>query len=253
MSPRPVIGITGSVGRGHGMWLCAALAVLVAGGLPVRITARRRRGLARVDGLILGGGDDIGLDLEHGGVDPEVRIDPERDALEMHALGHARRLDLPLLGICRGSQMINVVLGGTLHPDIFTEYPGMRRLRTIWPRKRVQIRPDTRLAALFAAHGCRVNAMHHQAVDRPGRGLRVVAKDGYGVVQGIEGTGGTFVVGVQWHPEFLLLSRRQHRLFRALVGAARRRAAERDRGRRPGGRPPAVAEPQRRVAAPEAA
>lgn len=240
MSPRPVIGITGSAGRGHAMWLCAAAAVLAAGGRPVRLTAKRRTGLARVDGLILGGGDDIGLDLEHGGVDPAVRIDPERDALEIHVLGHARRLDLPVLGICRGSQMINVMLGGTLHPDIFVEYPGMRRLRTIWPRKRVQVRPETRLDALFRTHHCRVNAMHHQAVDRPGLGLRVVAKDGYGVVQGIEGTGDTFVLGVQWHPEFLLLSRRQRRLFRALVRAARQRAALRWRRR---AKPAAPADP----------
>jgi len=85
----------------------------------------------------------------------------------------------------------------------------------------VTIERDSRLFAIVGKTRDRVNALHHQSVDRPGDGLRVVARDDQGLVQALEAPGAGFVMGVQWHPEFLLLDRGQQRLFRALVRAAR--------------------------------
>ena len=115
--------------------------------------------------------------------------------------------------------MINVALGGTLHTDIHAVYIEAPRMRTVLPKKTVHIELNSRLHHITGCNPCRVNALHHQSVDRVGRGLRVVARDESGIVQAIEGTGAEFLVGVQWHPELLVFSKPQQRLFAALAAA----------------------------------
>jgi putative glutamine amidotransferase len=185
---------------------------LVAGGdIPVRL-----------DGLVIGGGDDIGAEIYGGEVMPDIRIDPERDKLELKLLDTALPAGWPILGICRGSQMLNVALGGTLHTDIHAVYIEAPRMRTVLPKKTVHIELDSRLHRITGCNPCRVNALHHQSVDRVGRGLRVVARDEAGIVQAIEGIGAEFLLGVQWHPELLVFSKPQQRLFAALAEATQR-------------------------------
>ncbi|HYE01475.1 MAG TPA: gamma-glutamyl-gamma-aminobutyrate hydrolase family protein, partial [Alphaproteobacteria bacterium] len=167
-------------------------------------------------------------ELYGGKINPDIRIDPERDALERRVLDWAERLRLPVLGICRGAQMINVHRGGSLHTDIYEVYEQAPKLRTVLPRKTVTIAEGSRLRALLGAGEVRVNALHHQSIDRPGRGLTPVAHDRYGIVQGIEGGPAEhagFLFGVQWHPEFLVADRRSLGLFRALAAAAAGRTA----------------------------
>jgi putative glutamine amidotransferase len=132
----------------------------------------------------------------------------------------------PVLGICRGSQMINVALGGDLEQDAYGVYTASRRHWTILPRKTVRLEPDTRLIRLAGCRPMKVNALHSQAVWRLGRGLSVAARDEGGMVQAIERVRDPFALGVQWHPEHLFYSSRQRALFAALVAAARARAAE---------------------------
>lgn len=224
-SPRtkPLIGVTGSDRGGLSMWWFNRFALWRAGARAVRITPSRLFPIDRLDGLVVGGGDDIEPTLYGLAPMPTVRIDAARDRLELNALDHARGRDLPVLGICRGAQMINVHEGGTLHTDIHAVYGGMPRLRTPLPRKLVEIEPGTRLHRLLEGETCcRVNALHHQAVDRLGRGLRIAAYDHFGIVQAVETKGGgPFLFGVQWHPEFLVFDRRQQALFRRLAAAAR--------------------------------
>jgi putative glutamine amidotransferase len=110
--------------------------------------------------------------------------------------------------------------GGTLHPDIHAVYGDAPRMRTPLPRKTIRIKRDSRLHAILGIDRCRVNALHHQSIDQLGRGLRIVARDEAGIVQAVESPDG-FRLGVQRHPEFLVLDQGQRRLFQALADAAR--------------------------------
>jgi putative glutamine amidotransferase len=217
---RPVIGVTTSARRSTLMWWCNRLAVWRAGGRAVRLSPGRADPATPLDGLIIGGGDDIDASLYGGEVRVDVRLDPARDALEYRLLSEAHNRDLPVLGICRGAQILNVFRGGTLHGDIYEAYAGLPRQRALLPLKRVRIAAGTRLHGILRLDVCRVNSLHHQSVDRLGRGLKISGRDRHGIVQALDCEGGTFVVGVQWHPEFLIFNRPQQRLFRALVQAA---------------------------------
>jgi len=115
---RPLIGVTTSRRGGWKSYLLHRLALARSGARSVRLLAGRPLPGEPLDGLVIGGGDDIGAELYGGKVLPDVRIDPERDKLELQLLETLLPRGLPILGICRGSQMINVALGGTLHTDI---------------------------------------------------------------------------------------------------------------------------------------
>ena len=225
MSPaRPRIGVTTSRRSGWRIFPLVALNLWLAGGRGVRWGAGRRADLDAVDGLIIGGGDDISPTLYGGELRAEARLDPDRDALERRLAEEALARGIPVLGICRGAQMLNVALGGTLHTDAYAVHPESRRHWTILPRKRVRACPGSWLARFAGREEMMVNALHRQAVDRLGAGLRVAALDAGGMVQAIERPAPPFALGVQWHPEHLFYQRIQRRLFAALVAAARARA-----------------------------
>ena len=222
---RPLIGVTTSRRGGWRSFLFAKLALARAGARAIRLMAGQPMPTEALDGLIIGGGDDIGAEIYGGTVLPDVRIDPERDKLELKLLDQALERGVPVLGICRGSQIINVALGGTLHTDIYEVYVQAPRMRTVLARKTIRMEPGSRLDRIVRCNPCRVNALHHQSVDRVGRGLKVVAHDEAGVIQAIEGGEDRFLVGVQWHPELLVFSAPQRRLFQALAEAARESVA----------------------------
>jgi putative glutamine amidotransferase len=222
---RPLIAVTTSRRGGWRSYLFHRLALFRAGARSIRLMAGDAPPTERLDGLVIGGGDDIGAELYGGKVMPDVRIDPERDKLELQLLEWALPLGLPILGICRGSQMINISLGGTLHTDIYEVYMQAPRMRTVLPKKTVHIVDGSRLDAILRCNPCQVNALHHQSVDRLGRGLKVVAQDEAGIVQATEGSGPNFLLGVQWHPELLPFRSSQQRIFQALASAARERTA----------------------------
>ncbi len=154
---------------------------------------------------------------------PYAGLDADRDNLELGLLHTAMEQGLPILGICRGMQLINVAYGGSLYKDLtelYTEHP---QIRSLLPRKHVEIAPDSRLADILGARSATVNALHNQAVRDLGSHLRVCAREPSGVVQAIEHESRTYVIGVQWHPEFLPQKVTMRRLFRGLVDAARAR------------------------------
>lgn len=221
---RPRIGITTGRLKGRAMRLANALCVLIAGGRPVTIGPGIRERFDDLDGLIIGGGVDIAARLYDPDGGEEWPHDPDRDALELAGLAHADAAGLPVLGICRGMQLLNVQRGGTLIRDLTAERPTYRNRRSVLPCKTVTIAPDTLLASSAGPAPLRVNALHHQAVDRTGRGLIASARETDGWVQAIETAGPPLRLGVQWHPELLVWSRRHRALFAALVGAARQHA-----------------------------
>ena len=217
----PLIGVTTSRRGGWRSYLMHRLALARVGARSVRLIPGEALPDEPLQGLVIGGGDDIGAEIYGGKVLPDVRIDPERDKLELGLLKAALPAQLPILGICRGSQMINVSLGGTLHTDIYEVYVQAPKMRTVLPRKTVTVEADSRLHGILRCNPCQVNALHHQSVDRLGRGLRIAARDESGIVQAIENGSGPFLLGVQWHPELLFWKKPQQRLFAALAAAAR--------------------------------
>ncbi|MHA6323832.1 gamma-glutamyl-gamma-aminobutyrate hydrolase family protein [Roseivivax sp. CAU 1753] len=226
MSDRPVIGVTVSRRSGWRIFPLMALSIWLTGGRAIRWQSNREIDLEAVDGVVIGGGDDIAPTLYGGEVRVGVRLDRDRDALETGVLREAFKRGLPILGICRGSQMLNVVLGGDLHQDAYDVYES-RYYRTILPKKKVDVVPGTLLAKVTGEVCVRVNALHSQAVQTLGTGLRVAARDDGGMVQAIERYTDPFALGVQWHPEHLFYRRAHRRLFAALVEAAQAHRANR--------------------------
>lgn len=175
-----------------------------------------------LDALIIGGGDDIGPEHYDGNIHAQVRLDPARDELEIDLIKRALDEGIRLLGICRGAQLINVVLGGNLHEDIREMRELTYNRPGLLPTKQVTVQAGSRLAGILGRTHLRVNSLHHQAIKEPGEAVRVVGHDLDHITQAVELTDGRAVLGVQWHPEYLFYLPVQLRLFRWLgQGAAR--------------------------------
>src|SRR5215218_3412267 len=169
--------------------------------------------ISRLDGVCLSGGPDLDPEA-YGAPDRHAELGPTEPSLDAFELALARAAlerGMPLLGICRGAQALNVACGGSLHQHLAghrQSEPGCRASHE------VEVLRGTRLAALIGAGPVAVNSFHHQAVDRLGSGLRVAALATDGTVEAIEGAG--FVIGVQWHAEAMA----DGRLFEALASAS---------------------------------
>ena len=241
MGPRPLVGLTTSVTFGSSperSYVNAAYvrAVQAAGGVPVLLPPHLDEGTraelwTRLDALVLTGGGDV--DPVRFGEKPHAKVyevSAERDELE---LGFTRRaLDdgVPLLAICRGIQVLNIALGGTLYQDIPSELGSSidhsQKAPRHQPTHRVKVMGEgTRLHSVVGASDLEVNSFHHQAIKRLGAGLREVAWAEDGIIEGVEmANGHPFVLGVQWHPEDLVDHDAAARaLFTAVVHAARQR------------------------------
>lgn len=152
--------------------------------------------------------------------------DRNRDELESRLIQEADRNGLPMLGICRGAQLINVRRGGSLHRDLKEFYMETPQLTTVLPFKPIVVDPDSRLAAVLGRDRCRVNSFHRQAIDDTGENIQIVAREQSGVVQAIEDPRRPFIIGVQWHPEYLPQRPEQRRIFSKLVACARNKAGD---------------------------
>jgi putative glutamine amidotransferase len=203
-------------------------AIAAAGGIPVLLppVPAIEDALARLDGLLLSGGGDI--DPARYGAVPAPQLTSvreERDAAEFALLDAALSLRLPVLGICRGLQVINVARGGSLHqhlPDV-VGHEGHAPVPGGFGEHPVQVAPGSRLSGILDRAGglpIATPTHHHQAVDRLGKGLTATAWAADGTVEAFEADGGdSFLVAVQWHPE----AGDDPSLFRAMVAAARDR------------------------------
>ena len=145
------------------------------------------------------------------------QLDLGRDGLEFNLLDQAVKARIPVLGICRGAQLVNVYFGGTLYQSIDPFYQEEPNPVSIYPVKKVFLKPDSRLAGIVGENVLWVNALHRQAVKVPGQGIEIVAREPNEVVQGIESSLHPFIIGVQWHPEYLLQKEKHRRIFRELV------------------------------------
>jgi putative glutamine amidotransferase len=200
-------------------------AIAQAGGIPLYLSrsAPPDALLDRLDGLLLPGGDDLAPPAAYpAGAEfdlvPETQLRFDRTLLKQ-----ALARGLPTLGICYGMQLLALEAGGSLHYDLATDLPtaSEHRLDEQTGRHPIEIEPGTHLAELPGDRPA-VNSLHHQAVADPGAGLRVSARAPDGVIEAIESADGSFVVGVQWHPE-KLGGAFTRAFFSAFVGAANAR------------------------------
>jgi putative glutamine amidotransferase len=228
----PRIGVSGVVRQWDGSERTGVNAayvrsVLAAGGVPIILSpvlgpSFASRAMDGVDGLLLTGGEDIHPALY--GAELSPRCYPpsrERDLFELALFAAARQRERPVLGICRGIQLVNVAMGGTLYQDLPSERPSeiahdagsARDART----HAVRLAPGSRVAQALGATDLQVNSFHHQAVDRLAPGLIATGWSEDGVIEAAEWTGGDWpALGVQWHPE---LDATGPALFRWLVAS----------------------------------
>ena len=187
------------------------------------------------DGVLFAGGKDINPKYYQEAVKyPNlVQIDEKRDAFEFELFDRAHRGRLPILGICRGLQMINVRFGGTLYQDLNSEAcvereHNVRSAPRSQPTHTVTLTdPESQLAETFTG-SCLVNSLHRQAIKRLGRGLKVTAHSEDGLVEAVESADAyPFLVAVQWHPEEMLEQPQSRKLFENFVAKCRGPAAPR--------------------------
>jgi putative glutamine amidotransferase len=241
ISKRPVIGIPvgqGTNPRGAKLYTVHQLylnAIYRTGGIPCPVPLHLDEALyqeifQRIDGLLLAGGEDI--DPRFYGDEPRDEIektDPDRDRVELMLARWAVEEQMPILGVCRGHQLLNVALGGGLYQDIHAELGieethDMRGKGENFRQKRphqVILDPESKIARELGAV-LWVNSLHHQAVATPGRGLKVVGTSPGGVIEAMELEDHPFAVTVQWHPEMLADDELMLRVFKLFVEEAAR-------------------------------
>lgn len=204
-------------------------AILAAGGLPVLLPAAISLGdvpalVSKFDGFYFTGGGD--LDPAWYGAQNHDRVygvNRERDAFELALVRHVLEQDKPLLTVCRGTQVLNVACGGTLYVDIVSQLPGAQK-HDWWPTYRrnklvhdVSVLPGTQLADILGVLKVRTNSLHHQSINQIADQLRVAAFAPDGVIEAVEHPAKRFVVGVQWHPEWLQDQEPMRNLYKAFM------------------------------------
>lgn len=246
----PLIGLTtvraaGADGRVRdSLTLDYAQAIVQAGGLPVLIPLSMLNNgdvsnlhalYKRFDGILLPGGGDVHPDFYHEDSTDALRgMSRLRDQVEIELSRWAYQDHLPLLGICRGHQLLNVALGGSLHQDIKTMQNGSSTIQhdadSVLERDRmmhtIDIAPEAQLAHILGCTRLEVNSLHHQSVNVLADALIATAYAPDGILEGVEVTGHPFFIGVQWHPEAIAHLPEMQLLFKAFVAASENRTVQ---------------------------
>ena len=241
--PQPLIGIIPSrrnePGEAPQIYVPEAYvqSVTAAGGAPLVIPLGLPEALlggilSRLDGVLFSGGGDVHPERYASALHPKVDgIDLDRDRVELYAFQAVTQRQTPFLGICRGFQVINVALGGTLYEDILDQHPGGldhrkgKNARDFLAHN-VTVTPGSRLEKLVGNSSLPVNSMHHQGVRRLAPGLQATATAPDGIIEAFELQGYPFGMAVQWHPECLPDYAEMRRLFEAFVQAAGERRSQ---------------------------
>ncbi|MER2491180.1 gamma-glutamyl-gamma-aminobutyrate hydrolase family protein [Catenovulum sediminis] len=218
--PKLKIGVTGNAKFISPSWNCIRLSLYICGARAVRISANSPRYNERFDAFIISGGDDIHPTLYGEEVTAKAQYDRKRDKLEINYIHKALENHIPILGICRGYQLINVVCGGSLYTDIRDKRRKTSNKAILRAKKPVKVNANSKLARILNCTGIKVNSLHHQAIKTLGHNLQAVAYDRDHFIQAIEHTGQKPILGVQWHPEYLVYKKTQRRLFNWLVREA---------------------------------
>ena len=233
----PLIGITSDFQRDKDIFKCPAyfisenyiMAVKEAGGIPIimpyisdKIAIDEL--LERIDGLLIAGGNFDINPAFYGEMPIEKlgRFNEKRTAFEMEITKAALKADKPILGICGGEQLLNVATGGSLFQDIETQVNGAKNHQQKTPKSEpyhpVNIEPGTKLHSILGCNTIKTNSTHHQSIKKLGENLRINAIAEDGIIEGIESTHHRFILGVQWHPEYLYKKGKPYeRIFKAFI------------------------------------
>jgi putative glutamine amidotransferase len=237
---RPLIGITTRIGKdadGHPTVVLQhsyVNAVTGAGGVAIPIPCNLPAAIlqdlySRLDGILFSGGGDVSLDHFEGAPHPRIDgVDLMRDSAELALARSAVEQGKPMLGICRGAQLLNVALGGTLYTHLRDQlpnaldhdYPGNLRRTLVHP---VNVDESSRSAEIFGETLLNVNSLHHQGLKDIAPVLRAVGHSSDGLVEVVEMPDHPYALAVQWHPEWLTNQPSMQRLFRSLVEAAEKK------------------------------
>ena len=238
---KPIIGITSNIdSTTHSLQNTYIQAVIAADGVPLLVPTGLESDVQQIstllDGLIVSGGGDMNPQLFNEEPVPELgNVTPERDTIELELVRHMLTLDKPILGICRGHQVLNVAFGGSLYQDINSQSASPilqhdQKANREHQSHAVHIEKGTILASITDSKKIMVNSFHHQALKDIPSPLIVSGKASDGIIESIESPQHSFVVGVQWHPEALMGKDDQvsMRLFSAYIKACleRMRAVE---------------------------
>ncbi|PCM45298.1 gamma-glutamyl-gamma-aminobutyrate hydrolase family protein [Marinobacter sp. ANT_B65] len=217
--PGLTIGISGPA-RKHFAQRLISFGLRLQGARPYYIRPGARVDVSMLDGLVLSGGTHVHPGRY--GQEPQVsaRYDKARDMTDYNLLEQAESVGIPVLGICRGSQFINVFHGGSLCQNVTPLRVNTRHRPLLLPMQTVQLVSTSRLGKLMQAPVIGANRIHSQAIKRLGKNLQVTAVDNDLFVQAIESTHGQWLMGLQWHPEYLLYHRGHRRIFSEFVQAA---------------------------------
>ncbi len=229
----PLIGVTTFIeGNSYRLPKYYGEAIIDCGGVSVLLVKtldedKVRKQVESIDGLILAGGDDI--DPAFFGEGPHQKlgsIEPGRDEYEMLLIKFALEMNKPILGICRGSQILNIAEGGTMYQDIYSQMDDVYQHTQNAPVQHmshfIDIEKGSKLHEIMGEETIKINSFHHQANKDVGAGYKIVAKSKDGVVEAFESLNHDFVVGVQWHPECTYsVDEHSQRLFHRFIDTAR--------------------------------
>lgn len=218
MADKPRVAVTGTARHWSPSWWCTWLILKLLGAIPFRVSVKHSCDPDGIDAVIIGGGDDISPSEYNQPAESDGEYDPKRDALEIEWIRWALQHKKPLLGICRGSQLIHVVLGGELNQNIRE----LRRLTYnrpgLLPTKQVFLEVDSLISTVCKKRKLRVNSLHSQIVSRTGAGLVATGWDLDHFIQASESDElSSPILGVQWHPEYMFYVPSQIRIFRWLI------------------------------------
>lgn len=212
-------------------------AVEKAGGIPVILPRLKKMEvlepfLEKLDGILVSGGHDVNPRSYGSRITGKCgRIVPERDEMDLFITRYALDHEKPLLGICRGIQILCAATGGTIYQDLESEGGFMHHFMDNSPREypvhKIEIEQDSLLGKIFGKTEVEVNSYHHQAVKKVGPGIKITARSEDGVPESIElEDTKAFVLGVQWHPEMMFTSEEQQKIFKAFIEACTKRTVD---------------------------
>lgn len=218
---KPIIGYTTRSGFESFLHRLVGLSIRLGGGTPLRLHPQKPYYDKKINGLIIGGGTDLYPVRYNGLPKADYIYDEARDVMEIEWLNLAEKNNIPVFGICRGAQLMNVARGGSLHVDISkvyerAEYPS-GLMANLFFRKKINIKKQSKLFEILPYENLKVNSMHKQAIDVLGNNLIVSATEDNGVVQVIEDPSKLFYMGVQFHPEALIYQKRFRGIFKKFI------------------------------------